>query len=255
MITFNGTGGTGGVLSTIPDMWEYWETRLETGFANNDPQTVWTGQLQGFNMAEANTTIAPLFRTNQINGHAATRFEAGRNIKTPRGPGPGFNNRFSTDLIVAHTFFIVRVDNDPPANNLQSGFHFNTSLTDVGGFAEELFPFTNGVVHENWGSTTRQDCGNPATALTQWNVYEIFTGPGEYIVRLNGTDLPNSPFAVNTVGWPTGDAGWVGVNINPLRFMEGDIAGIYVASAKLTTDRTTLIDYFNDPANFNTSSL
>lgn len=211
----------------ISDIWEWWEVERE-GLGDGVDINQLTGQKNARHMVEdpaGTPEDVPVNDTNQINGLAAARFD------TQALLFPDYSA-----LTAVHMFIIVKLDADPPPTEDTTG------LWGTGAATRTHFPFTDSNIYEGFGSTTRQTVGNPAAALTSWRVYEIISTSSEYTVLLDGTQLFTT--GTNTVGW--GADRWLGRSHGTRVTLKGWVAGAYLASAKLTTDRAALITYIND---------
>lgn len=217
-------GGGTPAPSTIASIWEWWEPWREVGLNDEDQITTLNGQVNNRDWIQASG--APFYdTTNPLNGHAVAK---GGGNQWQTGPN-------MSALTAVHAFIILQVDADPPGS---SG---NTGLWDVGtDTLSSHYPFTTGVVFDAGFSTARKTIGDPTPALTAWRVYEVVSVSGEYTVKLDGTQIFTT--ATNTVGCPASP--------QLLRNRNGDVlagrmAGFYMFSAKLTTDRATMVSYIN----------
>lgn len=97
-------------------------------------------------------------------------------------------------LTSGESFVIAVLDADPAGTTSTSGWNLigtNAATSHV--------PYTNGVVYEGFGSTTRPDCGNPASSLASPFLYNPWSAPNDFGLRINAAPLYAS--AVNTVGF------------------------------------------------------
>jgi hypothetical protein len=89
-------------------------------------------------------------------------------------------------------FLIVKAKSDPPIDP-NSGFVSIGSTT-----ADSHYPYSNGIIYDGFGSTSRQTVGNPTTALNQVNLYNVTSTSSEWTARLNSSQIYTT--ASNTVG-------------------------------------------------------
>jgi len=172
---------------------------------------------------QAGTTAEkPRLRTNVLNGLPVLRFDW-ETLGNQWLAGPD-----CSALTAAEIFIIVKGNADPPgAANGVSIWFFSDLLTG----STQLYPYLTGDIYENFGRTTRPNIGNPVTPLNQFNLYNCVSAPGEWVAYLNGTELPGSATATNTVGFDAvtsigSDGPGTGNQFG------GDIAEIIMYSAK-----------------------
>jgi hypothetical protein len=188
-----------------------------------------TGQANSRHWTETNGANKPTYKTNQINSLAAARFAG-----SPRAFGTGPNMSALTN---GHIFLIVKIDADPAASSATSGlWRIGTDATQ-----NDHYPFTTGQIFMGPGTNLRVTMANPTTNLTNWNVLEIVTNSSDYRAILNGSEtLFTAPIA--TIAYTSTPK--LGNSINT-PYLVGYIAGMYMFSAKLTTDRSTMVSYIN----------
>lgn len=221
-------GGGGATPSDIANIWEWWEPSRDT-YNNNDPVSLLTGQVSpgvGHNWVQATGTAQPVYLSNQLNGLGIVDFPhvAGGDYLSDVNPSA---------LTAAHFFIVLKVDNDPPAT-AQVPWKFGTSGST------DHFPFTDSNIYCGAFSTTRQSVGDPAASLASWRVYEIVSTSSEYTALLDGTQLFTT--GTNTVGILATCTFGSNLGVNP---WDGQVAGLYIFSAKLTTDRADMVTYLN----------
>lgn len=89
-------------------------------------------------------------------------------------------------------FLVVKTKNDPPLD-ANSGF-----ITIGSTVAASHFPYSDSVIYDGFGSTSRKTVGNPSTPLNQLNLYNVLSAFGEWTARLNTTEIFTT--AINVVG-------------------------------------------------------
>lgn len=215
--------------SDLADIWEWWEPSRQ-GLVDTDPMEQFTGQANARHMPKINDATRPIFTANQINGLGAARFDAGKGLQIPN----------MSALTESHFFLVIIIDADPPASGF-GGLHSNGTSGTTSHYC-----FTDDSIYEGWGTSARLTAGNPVPALTSWRVYEVISVSGTFTVKIDGTDLPNSPRASNTVAFPNDATHLFGRDAGS-NYTNGYVAGIYQFSAQLSAgDRTDLIDYINN---------
>jgi hypothetical protein len=170
----------------------------------------------------------PLCKTGILNGLRVVRFNGADDVLD----GPNFLTGFTA----AEIFILVKVDADPPAGVAQSG------LWSFGNSGDSVhFPYTSGVVYDDFGSTVRKDTGDPTLSLSSaFRLYNVSTASGAWTSRVDGTQ--HFTTATNTVGWST--APRLGSSSDNTKFLDGDIAEIALYNAVLSGgDRTDFQDY------------
>jgi len=120
-------------------------------------------------------------------------------VNSPGASSPGMNiANVLSGLTEAAIYAVVKATTDPPGVSSNSGgwsFTGSGDYTSVGNH----YPFTDGVVYDGFGSTTRKTTGNPTVALTTWHIVSMHSKSASYEMWINGT-LHYST-GINTVGW------------------------------------------------------
>ena len=149
----------------------------------------------------------------------------------------------------AHLFILLKVDNDPALATASSGIW--VMGTDASGNRNDTYPFTDSTLMTGALTTNRINMGDPTVSLTNWILFELLnktTGPGtySYTAILHKTDGTNEniygPISGNPVSLPA--APRLGKDPDSL-WLVGNIAGMYLANAELTTDKSTLLSMIN----------
>lgn len=144
---------------------------------------------EGHDATQSNSGLSPE-RTGTQNGLTTVVFGGEDN--------PGYLNFADVfSSLTAATFFITyALVEDPPTDVNDTGmFWFGTATT------RSHHPYTDGIVYDGFGSTTRKDTGNPSTDMTAWNTYRVLTKSGEWTSWFDGTQFYTT--ATNTVGFKT----------------------------------------------------
>jgi hypothetical protein len=126
--------------------------------ADNDPVSSWTDS-SGNALHATNTGSArPTFKTSIVNSLPIVRFDGADDLLVLGD---------HSSLTEAEVFIVVKLDTEPPASGHCGLWYMTTNGNN------EFYPFTDGSVYENFGSTVRYSVGNPTPALTSWRIYGI----------------------------------------------------------------------------------
>lgn len=191
-----------------------------------DAQTVafWQDQSGlGNNFTQSTSANRPTWKTGIVNSMPVLRFDGSNDQLV----GPSLSA-----LTAGEAFIVVKVDADPPGVNTVSGsWKFGSNATDC------HYPFTDGVIYEDFGTTARKTVGNPTPSLASWRLYNVISVSGEWTANLDGTQIYTT--ATNTVGFST--APIIGGNVANDRRLDGDIAEFIVYNKKLEVPERTAV--------------
>lgn len=155
---------------------------------------------------------------------------------------------FMTAFTAGNVFAVVRINADPPASTGICGSPVGHWTADAA--LDSLYPFTDGIIYESFGSTVRKTTVNPTPSLTSWRLYEIRSAAGAWSNHLDGTQLFST--GTNTVGWST--TPYIGRSLAGITAtLQGDIAEVIFFSRVLddTTERKVVIHtYLNTKYGF-----
>jgi large repetitive protein len=180
-----GVVGPGGVA--IDGLWLEANTQ---SFANNDPVGTWSGQGGLGDATQGTSSARPVFNTNVVNSLPAVHFD-------------GLAQFMSLPSVMAGAaagtaFVVVKADLDPNAGT-KTG-HPLMGWGSANSIA--LYPYVDGIIYDDWGTSARKTTVNPTPSLAAWHVYEIVSAAGDWRNYLDGALLFST--ATNTVGWRTG---------------------------------------------------
>lgn len=158
---------TADVSAFAPLVWH--AARFLVGFNDGDP-VPFAADFSGRGNHGAAVGTAPVYRTEMLYDLPAFRFD---------DASWSLANVFST-LTQAEVFVVVKVDEDPPTNGVQSGIWW------LGNYAlGSHFPYSDGVVYEVFGASVRKTIGNLTPSLAAWRVYNV-SAASEWTARLDG---------------------------------------------------------------------
>jgi hypothetical protein len=186
------------------------------------PFATWSDAFPSANNAtQATSGNRPTYRTNVVNGKPAVRFAA--------ASGQFFNLPDLMNAQAAGTaFFIAKITADPPAGSASCG----PVLGDWGtNGSANVWPYIDGHILEDFGSTTRPDLGDPAVNLADWHIASIVTAFGDWRLYLNGTLFYSS--GTNSVAWKSTPL--IGKTAEFAAALDGDVPEIVVYSGALAT--------------------
>lgn len=135
-----------------------------------------------------------------------------------------------SSLTEGEIFITIETDADPPGSGNDTGlWYFSTSSVAV-------FPWTDGDIYENWGSTVRKTSLSKTTPLNQWNIYNVWSASNDWQNTINEEVVHNT--TTNTVSFPAA----CNLGIGTLVFnLYGDIGEVLIFNAKLSSaDRTSV---------------
>lgn len=222
-------GGGSSDPSGITGLLAWWKADALSA-ANNDALATWPdSSSNGLDITQSNTSNKPVFKTNQINGKPAIRFD-GNNFFTRSG------GLFDT-ATGAEIFAVFKTDYDPPPYWEWSG------AWSFGGQYDSMnLPSDNGVIYDIFCTNSRKTVGNPTPSLTSWRLYNAASKDGEWTARLDGTQLFTT--ATNTF-WQLGNV-YVGRSTSYMITMVGSIAEIVLFSKVLSgADRASVNSYIS----------
>ena len=181
----------------------------------------------GLDATQTTTAAKPTLQFNIVNGKPVIRFD---------GTDDGLDAGDFSSLTGGEAFIVVKVDADPPPNN------FKTGLWDFGAsVAATHFPFNvDSTIYDTFGTTARKTTVNPATTLTQFNIYNVTSIANEWTSRLNNTELFTT--AINTAGYSA--TAHLGISSTASAILDGDIAEMILYNAKLIDANRALVNNY-----------
>lgn len=180
----------------------------------------------GLTVTQATGSAQPLYKTNILNGLPAYQFD-------------GVDDQLLLSTLAALTagevFLIVKANNDPGVG-IKALWRLGTEPTNSG-----IYPWTDGQIYEEFGTTVRKTVGNPTPSLSSaFRLYNVISAAGEFTVNLDGTQLFTT--ATNTVGFPAAPTLGKGIGAT---FFAGQWCEWVLLNAKAsTTQRAHLKAYF-----------
>ncbi len=140
-----------------------------------------------------------------------------------------------SSLTAGEIFVVSKILTDPPTLESQTGFWI------MGASGEKHhFPWTDGRIYDDFGSTLRRALPNPGQKLTLPNIYNVSSISGEWAATLNGIQLYTS--TNNTVSFNFTPS----IGRDASHYFAGDMAEMVLYDRKLsTTDRTAVMTYLS----------
>ncbi len=193
--------------------------------------SVWADQ-GGLGHDYAQGTAGQRPTVGTLAGQSAIRFDAVGNAALQVLKGP------IVSASAAHVFLVMKIDAEPPVTYQGGLWRFGAAG------ANNHIPYTDGNVYDGFGSTVRKGTGNPTLNLsTTVRLYEVITTSSEWTSKIDGG--AHYTTATNTVGWDAVGSYLGADNYYGAVAMTGHVAEMVLCSAKLTTERATLIAYLN----------
>lgn len=158
-----------------------------TGISDGTSITTWMDSSGNSNDAsQSNASYRPILKTGIINGYPVVRFN---------GANQFFNfpaSAFSS-YTAATMFVVIKANADPEPSDYVSGFgEFGSSSIAT------HFPYTDGIIYDDFATTSRKTTVNPTPSLAQFNVYCVTSAANAWTNYLNNVQLYTT--STNTVG-------------------------------------------------------
>jgi hypothetical protein len=227
-------GGAAGPTdpSTISDL-QLWLHPRSFALSGGDPISTWADSSGNGRNATSSGTNRPTYRAS------------GGSNNQPYAEFDGTTDQldlpdFLTSYTAGHIFIVVKVANDPPSSNVGPAVGEWSYL----GGNQSHYPYSDGVIYDNWATSVRKTVGNPTPSLASWRVYEILSKSGNWTAWLDGTQIFNT--GTNTVQFGTTPK--IAVN-SGLSRMEGNMHEIIffsrdINSTEIATVKTYLAYWY-----------
>lgn len=211
----------------------YWQdaARSTPASSDTDPVGAWDDASgNGRHFTQGTAGDRPLLRTAFVNGHAAVQFDGVSDYLD----GP---DAFS-GLTAAEVFLVVIADDETPVGGNPTGlWRFGTDTVST------HFPYEDGNIYDQFGTTARKSTGNPTPSLESWRLYNVVTVGGEWTSFIDGTQHYTT--ATNTVGFSA--LCTLGRNVHNGDFFGGKVAELILYSSKLDAgDKANVKTYIAD---------
>jgi hypothetical protein len=103
------------------------------------------------------------------------------------------------------------------------------------------YPFSDGIIYDSFGTTTRQTTGKPAQDLSAYHLYNVVSRAGEWTSRING--VLHYTTATNTFTLPAGAE--LGASVNYYGgYFNGDVAEIIIYDHALTSAERERVQWY-----------
>lgn len=218
--------------STISNLELWMNPRSGVSASNGNPIDSWTdSSTNAYSVISAGSS-RPIYRSSGgANNQPYVEFDGSDDAMS-------LPDNWATGFSVVHLFIVVKVDNDPPADQAQSGAMLRLSTS---GSDSQHYPYTDGHIYDNLGSNARKDLGNPTPSLAAWHVYEVLSKSGTWTAWINGTQQ----FTTGTNTTHFNSITRLGVSAG-LQHLDGNLAEIIVYSRDInSTEIATVKTYLN----------
>lgn len=217
--------------SDLADIWEWWEPSRE-GFSDNDSIGTLNGQFAsgiGHDWEQSSSSLKPTYKAGIVNGLGIARFDGTDDEMSSVNP---------TALTAVHLFAVVKMDSNTPAAGKSGLWSFGT----VGNSYPKSDVPTD-ISNDSFRGSS-PSFSKLGIDVSQWRVVEIVATSSEWTFKLDGTVLKTDGTALShqvAAFIRLGRDGPSGLN-----YMDGDFAGMYLMSAKLSSgERASMVDYLN----------
>lgn len=228
MIIFSGTGGIDVFDTADLELWIRASSLAGASDGNPvHPLTDISGNSRdAFQTVPDTAKQATYHATGGANNKPYLSFDGGDEYEVPN---------FMTGFAAGRLFIVERVQNDPalaPATCIGAW-----GVGGTGSDRNTLWPFTDGNIHDSFGTDVRRNTGNPSVSLTSWRLYEVLSKPGEWTSWIDGTQ--HFTTASNTVtfssipllGRDTGGNHFLG-DLHEILFFGADISSSVVTNVR-----------------------
>jgi len=213
-------------------LWLSADTGLRTD--HNGNVIFWMDQSpNGYSISQPTIGSQPSLVTNSLNGRPTVRFMiSGQFLPMPN---------FMSNATSGDEFIVLKSTSAAPAGNQQ--------LWELGGGSSTVYPYSNGILADDFGSTVGYTVGAPLVNISAYHLYNVTATSGAWTSRLDGQTF--SDVLGNTVYFPTS------ANLGKGQFnnWDGNIAEIIVFNRVLSSyERAQVGYYLNAKYNFAQSS-
>ena len=155
---------------------------------NNDAIGTWTSRTGINDAIQATASSKPTYKVNMSGGQPALYFDGSDSM--------GFASSIISGTPDGFAIFIYKIDSDPAASNSTSG----PPLGDFGSDAlASHWPWTDGNIYDDFGTTSRKNAGNPTPSLTSFRLISQHSAASDFVINIDGLQFYST--ASNTVGW------------------------------------------------------
>ncbi len=211
--------------------------RADLGVTNNGSGqiSVWADQSGNTNNAKQSTmSHQPLYVTNALNGLPVVRFNRTNDQYL-------LMTNFLNGTTQAEAFLVLK-----SADLLST----TTGLWNMGSGTYSLigYPYSNGQIVDDFGSTSTYTVGRPAQALSQYHVYEVAGQTNFWGAWVNG--VLQYQTAINTYGVNTSysylDLGCSYYGSSPFSYFSGDVAEVLIFNRTLSANERWTVNSYLD---------
>jgi hypothetical protein len=214
---------------------ELW-LRADVGVTNSAGQiSTWADQSGNANNATQSTTnYQPTYVTNALNGLPVVQF----NLTNSQ-----YLNltNFLTGTTQAEAFVVLQSADLPG---------ISTPLWNMGSGTYSLvgYPYSNGQIVEDFGSTTTNLVGDPAQPLNQYHVYEVAGQNNFWGAWINGMlqyQTAGNTYGVNSYGYIELGCSYFS-NGSRFQYFSGEVAEVLIFNQTLSTSQRLVVNNYLD---------
>lgn len=190
--------------------------------SNGDPQgSVTDASGNGFDLSQTGSN-RPTLAAADLNSLNTLRFTAASVQRYP------LSTSILSGASAGSAYFIYKVVSEAANNGL---FKWGSSAN------ESHWPFSDGTIYDDFGSTARKTVGNPTVSLQSYRIISMYSAASDWALYIDGgaggSSGGTSAFfstGTNTVGW-AGAGVSLGAN-SALTGLDGWIAEVFFTNAK-----------------------
>ena len=194
--------------------------------SDNDAIQTWTSRTGINDATQATLAARPTYKVNTSGGQPTLRFDGNDSM--------GFSGNIISGTPDGFAAFVYKVDTDPPTDVFLTG----PVLGDFGtaGSANH-WPFNDGVIYDDFGTTDRKTAGNPTPSLSSFCIISQHSAANDFVININGSQFYST--ATNTVGWSNTQL----IGLSGAFFLLGNVGLVIFAPLKPTSSLRKRIDH------------
>lgn len=205
-----------------------WLDASQLSLSDNDAVSSWTDESgNGRHATQGTGGNQPIFKTGIVNSLPVIRFD-GTDDFLSLGDFSAFTE--------GEAFVVFKLNADPPATSATTGFWW------MGNTASAHFPWTDGVIYDDFGNDARKTTVDPTPALTSWRVYNVYSAANDWQSFIDGVSQHST--GTNTVYFAA--TAVLGHSASTSYHLDGDVAEFILYSNKLSGgDRAAVQSYLD----------